>query len=85
MSDRTSGNPFFIGEVLEAGLEVIPVGVRDMLLARASRLTAAGRAILDSAAICGVGAPFALVIEAAAVTAGGLDECLDGGLLIREG
>ena len=85
LSDRTSGNPFFIGEVLDAGLDAIPVGVRDMLLARASRLTPAGRAILDSAAICGNGAPSALVIEAAAVPAGGLDECLDGGLLVRDG
>ena len=46
LHERTSGNPFFISEVLAAGGDTVPAGVRDAVLARAGRLSArrAGRA-----------------------------------------
>jgi predicted ATPase len=52
----TGGNPFFATEILAAEAGVagdIPATVRDAVLARASRLTAAGRAALDAAAVIG--------------------------------
>src|SRR5262249_38169568 len=46
----TSGNPFFVTEVLAADAEEIPPTVRDAVLARAARLSPAGRALLDAVA-----------------------------------
>ncbi|HET7092576.1 MAG TPA: AAA family ATPase, partial [Thermomicrobiales bacterium] len=52
----TGGNPFFATEVLAAGAAMpgsIPATVRDAVLARASRLTSAGRETLEAAAVIG--------------------------------
>lgn len=45
---RTGGNPFFVTEVLAAGGEQLPQTVRDAVLARAVRLSAAARELLDA-------------------------------------
>ncbi len=49
----TGGNPFFVSEVLCATSDELPASARDAVLARASRLSAAGRAVLDAAALVG--------------------------------
>jgi hypothetical protein len=51
---KTAGNPFFVTEVLRSGLGGVPATVRDAVLARAARLSAAARDALDAAAICGL-------------------------------
>ena len=50
---RTAGNAFFVTEVLASGSDAIPATVRDAVLARAARLSKAGRAALDAAAVIG--------------------------------
>jgi predicted ATPase len=49
---QTNGNPFFVTEVLASGC-VVPTTVRDAVLARAARLSPAGRSVLEAAAIIG--------------------------------
>jgi hypothetical protein len=39
----TGGNPFFVTEVLEAGIRRVPAAARDAVLARAARLSAGAR------------------------------------------
>ncbi|MDX6256826.1 MAG: hypothetical protein QOJ11_3160 [Frankiales bacterium] len=49
---KTSGNPFFVLEVLAGGDEgAIPETVRDAVLARAARLTQPARALLEAVAV----------------------------------
>jgi DNA-binding CsgD family transcriptional regulator/tetratricopeptide (TPR) repeat protein len=48
----TSGNPFFVTEVL-AGESGLPETVRDAVLARAARLSLSARAVLEAAAVIG--------------------------------
>src|SRR5262249_33724836 len=50
---QTSGNPFFLAEVLANTQRGIPKTVRDAVLARAARLQPAGRQVLDAAAVMG--------------------------------
>ena len=77
----TGGNPFFATEILaaEAGAAGdIPATVRDAVLARASRLTAAGRAALDAAAVIGSPVDADLLDDVAKPAPEAIDECLSG-------
>ena len=49
----TGGNPFYVHEVLEAGLGDVPGSVRDVILARAARLGPKARKTLEAAALIG--------------------------------
>lgn len=79
---QTEGNPFFVTEVLAAGTAGIPPTVRDAVLARAARLSPAGREILEAAAVLGPRAQLTL-LEGVAPT-GDLEECLASGILLAE-
>ena len=50
---QTAGNPFFVSEVATSGEAGIPATVREVVLARASRLSLSGRAVLNAAAVIG--------------------------------
>jgi DNA-binding CsgD family transcriptional regulator len=50
---QTAGNPFFVTEIVSSGLAGIPPTVRDAVLARAARLSARARSVLDAAAVIG--------------------------------
>ena len=79
---RTGGNPFFVTEVLAAG-EEIPDTVRDAVLARASRLTPAARALLDAVAIAPPHSELSLLEQSAPDALHALDECLASGMLVE--
>ena len=49
----TGGNPFYVTEVLRAGMEQVPPSARDAVLARAALLSGASREVLDVAALTG--------------------------------
>jgi DNA-binding CsgD family transcriptional regulator/tetratricopeptide (TPR) repeat protein len=49
--ELTGGNPFFVTEVLESEGDGIPPLVRDAVLARAAKLTAAARQVLEIASL----------------------------------
>jgi len=49
----TGGNPFYVTEVLCAGMEQVPPSARDAVLARAAQLSDDAREVLDVAALTG--------------------------------
>ena len=82
----TGGNPFFVTEALAAADAVLPDSVRDAVLARAARLGAGPRAVLDAAAVI----PGRIEQWLLRAVVGGVDlgpalqECLDRGLLVPD-
>jgi DNA-binding CsgD family transcriptional regulator/tetratricopeptide (TPR) repeat protein len=81
---RTGGNPFFVAEVLAAGLQGIPASVRDAVLAQAARLSPAARSYIDGAAVVGMRAEPSLLAELVEGATEASEECLSLGLLISE-
>jgi predicted ATPase len=79
---ETSGNPFFVTEVLAARDEAIPATIRDAVLARAARLSPPGREVLDAVAIAASRVEPWLLEALAGNLADGLDECLACGMLV---
>lgn len=82
--DKTGGNPFFVVEALAAGADTIPDTVRDAVLARAARLSSAGRSLLDAIAVVPQQVEFWLLDALAGEIAGRLDECVAAGMLTFE-
>jgi DNA-binding CsgD family transcriptional regulator/tetratricopeptide (TPR) repeat protein len=81
----TSGNPFFVTEVLATGGEEIPETVRDAILARAAGLSPGARAVLDAVSILPSGAELWLLDALAGPLDGDLTACLRSGMLQAEG
>ncbi len=79
---KTGGNPFFVGEVLAADGADIPETLRDAALARATRLSPNGHALLEAAAIVPSHAPLELLEAIAGSAVASLDECLSCGMLV---
>ena len=81
---RTGGNPFYVTEVIASSTPGIPATVRDAVLARTSRLSAAGRTALEAVAVIGARADIGLVNH---IQPGGdgLEECLASGMLRADG
>ncbi len=77
----TGGNPFFVTEVIAAGGDEIPPTVRDAVLARAARLSAPARRVLEAAAVVTPPAETWLLADVAGSDAGHLDECVAAGML----
>ena len=81
---NTGGNPFFVTEVLAAGVEEIAPTVRDAVLARAARLSPSATALLETVAVV---APRVELWLLEALSDGALDdleECLSSGMLVHE-
>ncbi len=79
---RTSGNPFYVTEVLAAGSGDIPATVRDAVLARLSRLSTAAREVAGAASVLGPRADVSLVAEVAGQSLAAVDDCLRSGVLV---
>ena len=79
--DKTSGNPFFVSEVIANPETNLPQSVRDAVLGRAARLSNAGNAVLDRAAIIGARIGYSLLEEFSDDVQVGLAECLGLGIL----
>ena len=78
---QTGGNPFFVTEVLAAGGDEVPQSVRDAVLARASRLSSAARALLEAVAIAPPQCELWLLEALAGKELERLEECLASGML----
>jgi DNA-binding CsgD family transcriptional regulator/tetratricopeptide (TPR) repeat protein len=76
----TGGNPFYIHEVLEAGLGEVPGSARDVVLARAARLEPKARETLEAAALIGVTVDERLLRDVMAGPA--LAEVISSGLVV---
>jgi DNA-binding CsgD family transcriptional regulator/tetratricopeptide (TPR) repeat protein len=85
----TSGNPFFVSEVVQAGASEMPGSARDAVLARAARLSYPAREVLDVAALIGGRVELALLERAvdcdACTIDAAVDELLTSGLLASDG
>ena len=79
---QTSGNPFFVTEVLAAGGATIPDNVRDAVLARAARLSGDARAVLEAVSVAQPRAELWLLDTHACDCADGLQDCVDSGMLV---
>jgi DNA-binding CsgD family transcriptional regulator/tetratricopeptide (TPR) repeat protein len=77
----TGGNPFFVTEVLAAGGGRLPETVRDAVLARAARLSDAGRRLLEAVAVVPGQAEIWLLEALASSLLDQLEECLASGVL----
>ncbi|NJC95670.1 MAG: hypothetical protein C3F07_10805 [Anaerolineales bacterium] len=76
----TNGNPFFVTEVL-AGEGGIPETARDAVLARAARLSASAREVLEAAAVIGSKVEPWLLSEVSGADGAFTDECISMGML----
>ena len=81
---RTGGNPFYVTEVIAAGSAQVPATVRDAVLARVSRLSAAAREVAGTASVLGRRADVSLLAEVAGQPLAGVDECLSSGVLVAD-
>jgi DNA-binding CsgD family transcriptional regulator len=87
LHQRTGGNPFFIREVIASGGLDVPVTVRDAVMARASRLSAAARAALEVAAVAGPRTPEARLVtllDRDSTPRWGMEEAMWSGFLMRD-
>src|SRR3989440_508301 len=81
----TGGNPFYVTEVLRAGMDEVPPSARDAVLARAARLSAGAREVLDVAALTGARVEARLLESVTGCPPSVLDELLESGLLVGDG
>lgn len=80
----TQGNPFFVTEVLASDGTALPAAVQDAVLARAGRLSASGRDLLELVSIAPGGLEPEVLGAVLDDAAPAIDECTGAGLLIRE-
>jgi predicted ATPase/DNA-binding CsgD family transcriptional regulator len=80
----TNGNPFFVTEVLavDGG---IPETVRDAVLARAARLSATARRLLEAAAVVGSRVEAWLLSNITGAESAYVEECIARGMLQSQG
>ena len=81
---RTGGNPFYVTEVLARGGVSTPGSVRDAVIARAARLPAPARRLLEAVAIARPRAELDLLARVAPDELPELEACLASGMLRAE-
>ncbi|MDT4891626.1 MAG: hypothetical protein QOE97_661 [Pseudonocardiales bacterium] len=81
----TGGNAFFVSEVVASAPAPIPDTVRDAVLARAARLDADARAMLDVVSVVPARAERRLLVAVAGARLPGLDAALAAGVLVGDG
>ena len=81
----TGGNPFYVTEVIQAGMSQVPAAARDAVLARAVRLGGESREVLDVAALIGTRSDLPLIESVTACPPRAVDEILASGLLAGDG
>ncbi|MEV0238167.1 AAA family ATPase, partial [Nonomuraea sp. NPDC050786] len=81
----TGGNPFYVTEVVQAGMHEVPGSARDAVLARAARLSDPARQVLDVAALMGTRVEWRLLEAVTPCPAPAVDELLACGLLTGDG
>ncbi|MFC7384543.1 ATP-binding protein [Sphaerisporangium rhizosphaerae] len=86
----TGGNPFYVTEVVRAGMHApgssqIPGSARDAVLARAARLSGPARQVLDVAALTGTRVESRLLEAVTPFPGPAVDELLACGLVVGDG
>lgn len=85
--ELTSGNPFFVTEVLAAGPDSLhdgelPRSVAEAVAGRLARLSPAAREVAQAAAVCGSRTSRALLDDVCPDAEAALAECLESGVLV---
>jgi DNA-binding CsgD family transcriptional regulator len=80
---RTSGNPFFVSEILAAPGAKIPGSVRDAVLARVAQLSDSAAAVVQAASLMAPPIELELLQGVCGDDAAKLDECLSSGALVE--
>ncbi|HET8672864.1 MAG TPA: AAA family ATPase [Thermoleophilaceae bacterium] len=83
LSQITGGNPFLVVETIAAGHR-LPASVRDAALARAGRLSAPARRVIDAAAVIGQRVAPALLEGVAPDSTAAVEEALARGVLVAD-
>lgn len=81
----THGNPFFVSELLRHGMEGVPQGVQDLVLARCARLEPMAQQVMHLASIVPRRIDGWLLQAVLAPPVAAIEECLDAGLLVPDG
>ena len=81
----TQGNPFFVTELIRHGLDGVPHGVQDLVLARFARLSPPAQQIVQLASIVPTRIEAWLVDRLLSPRVDDLDACLNSGLLLTTG
>ena len=81
----TGGNPFYVTEVVQAGLGAVPASARDAVLARAARLGGAPARCWTLRRSSAPGSSLDLLTSATGGPLAALDEILASGLLAEDG
>jgi DNA-binding CsgD family transcriptional regulator len=84
LARATGGNPFLVVEAIAAGGR-LPASVRDASLARAGRLSATGRAVVDAAAVIGLRFEPPLLESLVPDSSVAVEEALARGVLVADG
>ena len=81
----TGGNPFYVCEVVQAGMGEVPASARDAVLARAVSLGGESRDLLDIAALIGTRVELRLLESVMSYRSSSVDELIASGLLAGDG
>src|SRR5262249_36794759 len=81
---KTGGNPFFVVEAIAASADEIPDTVRDAVFARAARLSAPAKEVLEAVAVVPPHAELRLVEALVGDAMQALNECLAAGMLTTD-
>jgi DNA-binding CsgD family transcriptional regulator len=81
----TSGNPFYVTEVLAGSPDAVPATIRDAVRARISRLTPRAVSVLEAVSTVPTGVEPWLLEALVGPLGGELDECLTSGVLTATG
>ena len=81
----TGGNPFYVTEVIAAGLDAVPAAARDATLARAAGLSGPARQVLETAALTGTRCEPELLEAAADCPPEAVTTAVGTGLLVDDG
>ena len=81
LHQQTTGNPFFIAEILSHAGSGVPRTVSDSVLARLAKLDSSGRLVLETAAVFGSRMDHAMLEAILGSEAEGLADCVRLGML----
>lgn len=79
--ELTGGNPFFVSEVVAAGVDRVPHSIRDAVIARVQRLSDHARNIVELASVAPSRIEIAMVNEVLEDCADAIAECEEAGIL----
>jgi len=79
--ELTSGNPFYVTEILAGGNGVVPDTVRDIVLARVGQLSPPAAAVVEAASIAPPSLDAPLLLAVCGEAADSVDECLASGVV----